>query len=79
VKQVSENWLEELQLILHRERISDSVAENAKKVSVYMPDDQEIKLPTGADWSFNRLQLPPVPGFSPVRDGLYGMALAGAL
>lgn len=79
VKQVSESRLEELQRMLHRERISDGVAENAKKVSVYMPDDQEIALPAGADWSFTRLQLPPVPGFSPAQDGLYGMTLAGAL
>lgn len=79
VKQVSQNWLEQLRLTLHRERISDGAAKNAKRVFIYMTDDQEIKLPDDADWSFNRLQLSPVPGFSPVRDGLYGMALAGAL
>ncbi len=77
VKQVSENWREDLQLTLHREQMLDSLAEKAKKVFIYLPDEQEVKPPAGADWSFSRLQLPPVPGFSPARDGVYGMALAG--
>lgn len=78
-RQVGENWFEELQLVMHREQLSNHVAEQVKLVSVYMPQAGHATLPVAPDWSFRRLQLRVVPGFAPVSDGQYGMALAGAL
>lgn len=79
VKRISEDWLGELQLALRRERIADGLAEKTVKVSVCLDDDREIELPAGEKASFDRLRLPSAPGFSPLTDGRYAMALAGAL
>lgn len=79
VKQAHEKWFDELHLTLHRERITNGLAEHTRKVSVCMSDGQELEFPPSADWSFKCLRLPPAPGFSPLTDGRYGMALAGVL
>jgi hypothetical protein len=74
---LTENWLEEMQLALHRAQLLHAAADQVSTVSAYMPEAGDAT-PAMPEWSVKRLQLRAVPGFSPASDGRYGMALAGA-
>lgn len=77
VKQTAGNWVEDMQLILRREQISNDLAEQANTVSVCTFDGESNEFSLGADWSVQRLQMPQIAGFSPIADSAYGMALVG--
>lgn len=78
-RQLSGNWFEEMELALHREQLALGLAEKISTVALYIPEAAHGTLPAAPEWSFRRLQLRPVAGFAPVNDGMFGMALAGAL
>lgn len=77
IKKTSENWLEETELVLRREQISNGIAEQVRTVYCCTLDAKSDGSSLGADWSFHRLQLPAMSGFSPMADSAYGMAVAG--
>jgi hypothetical protein len=77
VKQTSDRWFDDMQLMLRREQISNSLAEQVRHVSICMLDGQKVEFSAGDGWSLNRLQLSPISGFSPEAEGHFGMALAG--
>jgi hypothetical protein len=79
VKHISDGWIEELQLILHREQLLSDFTEGVREVCIYMPDIQETTLPTNKDWLLTSLSLPLLPGFSLAETKQYGMALAGII
>ena len=78
VKRLAGNWMQELTLMLRRERLSSAVAQDAKFVTLCLAEGPDTALPTADGWSFGHLHLSSMSGFSPYTDGRYGMALAGA-
>lgn len=78
VKRLAGDWAQELQMVLHREQLSNAIAQDARTVSVCLAEGPAAALPAGNEWSFRYVQVPPVAGFSPYTDDRYAMALAGA-
>lgn len=68
--------LDDLPLLLTREKYLANVHDNGKNVWLYAPEQKDPP-PADTDWSFQRLSLPAYPGFSPATDAPFSMALNG--
>ncbi|WP_019143018.1 hypothetical protein [Noviherbaspirillum massiliense] len=77
VKQTSDNWFDDLQLMLRREQVTNGLAEQVRRLAICLLDGQKVEFSAADGWSLERLQLSPMHGFSPETDGHLGMALAG--
>ncbi len=73
---LGEAWQDELPCFLERELLLGEAGEARPQVFLHLPEAPGFSLPAGA-WSAHSLKLAPLPGFSPVGDAAYAMALCG--
>jgi hypothetical protein len=74
---VGDSLDEELPAIMERESYLTSLAQPDASVFVFSPEHGSTRLPVGEEQRFQPLSLPACPGFSPIGDHDYAMAMTG--
>ena len=75
---VGRRWMEDLpDLVMREQHLAGIDAAAAGEVLVFCPEVAMLAVRRDSGFSIKQLQLPARPGFSPVTDGAFGLALAG--
>jgi len=71
------DWLQGLPDLLDQEMLLAGRDNVPLQALLYSPTQPHAALPASGQWSFQRLTVPAQRNFSPVTDGLFGLALLG--
>jgi hypothetical protein len=74
---VGPDWAERLPELIEREILLAGVESMAAEVLVFAPASPDLAIRAGTRLPFRSLRLEPRDGFSPLSDGLFGLALIG--
>lgn len=75
---VGRRWMEDLpNLVMREQHLAGFDAASAGEVLVFCPEVAVLAVRPDCELSIKQLQLPARPGFSPVTDGAFGLALVG--
>lgn len=74
-QQVSRGWGQELPQILDRTLLLAGLSQAPERLCIHAPEASEAGLVLGEGWAGSLLRLQPCPGFVPIKDAAYAMAM----